>query len=123
MYLMIDQFAAFSILLFFQGILFSHIGKGVNEFLKTSKPPEAQKVALNNWKSDKSLIVIKAICSFVFCFLVWYVSLPEAYGILSSTTINLIDFDTLKTSFVVISFSLFSMTMIMMYWIVQTIRK
>ena len=120
---MIDQFTAYSILLVFQGILFSHIGKSVNEFLKTSKPPAAQQVALKNWERDKRLLVIKEICSLVFCLLVWYVSLPEAIRIVSNSTINLIVFDTLKTSFIVISFSLFSITLIMIFWIVQTIKK
>jgi hypothetical protein len=120
---MIDQITAFSILLVFQSILFSHIGKSVNEFLKKSKPPLAQKKAFDDWIGDKRLLLIKGVLALVFCFLIWYISFPEAYRIITTSTFEIFNFDVLKTSFVVISFCLLSIMLIMIFWIIKTIKK
>jgi len=120
---MIDHLTAFSILLVFQGLLFTHIGKIVNEFLKQPRPPEVQSKKFRDWKKDKSLILSKSILSAIFCLTVWYLSVPEFYYIISTSTIDFFEFNVIKTSFIIISISLISIVIIMIFWIYNTIKK
>ena len=120
---MIDNLTAFSILLVFQGLLFSHIGKIVNEFLKQPRPPEVQSKKFKDWKKDKTFLMSKSILSTIFCFLIWYLSVPVFYNIITTSNINFFEFDILKTSFSIISISLFSIVIIMISWLYKTIKK
>ncbi|MBQ4914980.1 hypothetical protein J8L85_11065 [Maribacter sp. MMG018] len=120
---MIDHLTAFSILLVFQGLLFSHIGKTVNEFLKQERPSNIQPKKLKNWKKDKNLLMAKSILSTIFCLLIWYLSVPEVYNIISTSNIDFFEFDVIKTSFTIISISLLAIVIIMLFWIYKMINK
>jgi len=121
---MVDQLNAFSVLLVFISLIFLHIEKEAKEFLKLEKPPKNVQVKAHKlWKVQKQFLIFKSTLALLFCFFVWYVTVPDLLEILKTSDLNLLTFDALKTSYIILSFSLMAIWLVIVRWMFLLTKK
>jgi hypothetical protein len=108
---MADLLSAISILLVFLTFLLNSIEKEVSGILSKKKPESAQIDKLIRYKDDlKRIFFLKTLPISLIYLITFYILLPDTVKIISTSTINLWDFDELKTLFVFIELGILGLT-------------
>jgi hypothetical protein len=108
---MADLLSAISVLLVFLTFLLNSIEKEVSDILSTRKPEVAQTERLTRYKSDlKRIFYLKTLPISIIYLITFYILLPDTVKIISISTLNIWDFDELKTLFVFIELGILGLT-------------
>lgn len=108
---MADLLSAISVFLVFLTFLLNSIEKEVSDILSTRKPEAAQADRLKRYKADlRRIFFLKTLPISIIYLITFYILLPDAIYIISSSTLNLWDFDELKTLFVFIELGILGLT-------------
>lgn len=108
---MADLLSAISVFLVFLTFLLNSIEKEVSDILSTRKPEVAQTDRLIRYKSDlKRIFYLKTLPISIIYLITFYTLLPDTVKIISISTLNIWDFDELKTLFVFIELGILGLT-------------
>lgn len=108
---MADLLSAISVFLVFLTFLLNSIEKEVSDILSTRKPEVAQTDRLIRYKSDlKRIFYLKTLPISIIYLITFYILLPDTVKIISISTLNIWDFDELKTLFVFIELGILGLT-------------
>jgi hypothetical protein len=108
---MADLLSAISVFLVFLTFLLNSIEKEVSDILSTRKPEVAQTDRLIRYKSDlKRIFYLKTLPISIIYLITFYILLPDTVKIISISTLNICDFDELKTLFVFIELGILGLT-------------
>jgi hypothetical protein len=108
---MADLLSAISVFLVFLTFLLNSIEKEVSDILSTRKPEAAQSEKLKRYKADlRRIFFLKTLPISIIYLITFYILLPDTIYIISSSTLNLWDFDELKTLFVFIELGILGLT-------------
>jgi hypothetical protein len=108
---MADLLSAISVFLVFLTFLLNSIEKEVSDILSTRKPEVAQTDRVIRYKSDlKRIFYLKTLPISIIYLITFYILLPDTVKIISISTLNIWDFDELKTLFVFIELGILGLT-------------
>lgn len=108
---MADLLSAISVFLVFLTFLLNSIEKEVSDILSTRKPEAAQTDRLTRYKSDlKRIFYLKTLPISIIYLITFYILLPDTVKIISTSTLNIWNFDELKTLFVFIELGILGLT-------------
>lgn len=121
---MADLLSAISVFLVFLTFLLNSIEREVSDILSTRKPEAAQADRLNRYKSDlRRIFFLKTLPISIVYLITVYILLPDTINIISSSTLNLWDFDELKTLFVFIELGVLGLTIYAIMKTYQLFKK
>lgn len=108
---MADLLSAISVFLVFLTFLLNSIEKEVSDILSTRKPEAAQTDRLTRYKSYlKRIFYLKTLPISIIYLITFYILLPDTVKIISTSTLNIWNFDELKTLFVFIELGILGLT-------------
>lgn len=121
---MIDQLSAFGVLLVFLSLLFLHVEKQTKLFLGEEIPDKQDRnIAYKKWFEKKSILLIKVVASCIFATLIWWVSIPDVIRVIKTHKFDILAFNAITTSFLLVSFCLLVILVIMIYWLIKLIFR
>lgn len=105
---MSDILSAISVFLVFLSFILSNIDKKVEALLKKEKPTNAQKTALEKYKTEICHFLYFQLFPILIVFAVtFYLLLPHAIKIIVNSKLSLWDFDILNSLFISIESGVF----------------
>jgi len=104
-----DIYSAISIILVFIMVIYDIEIKKMNEIMDERKPPEEQKEKLKNFKRKVKKCEFRLLFVGITLFLLFWILFPKAVEIISTSHINLINFDIANTLYVFIEIAVFFM--------------
>lgn len=120
---MVDKISSYGIILVFISLAFVHIEKAIKDFTDKEKPNAAQSHALGNFRSEKKYLLMKCVFITLFSIITWYITLPDSLQIIQTSYLNLYDFEEIETTYILMSFSLLSVNIILIGRFVKLLKK